>query len=375
MVSSSFWQKIRADFPIVKSCIYLDHASGGPIPLPVAKVIAEHQHEHVHEGDFAWPKWMKRRDEMRCKVARFINADPEEIAFTTSTSHGMNLVAEMLTSKGKVLLNDIEFPSSTVPWLWRKSNVVWQKSHLGRVLLEDLQKKLTPEIKTIVSSYVQYGTGFRQDLTQLGKLKGSRYLVVNATQGFGSLPIDVKAWKADFLVANSYKWLMAGYGGGVLFMKKSLIKKMKPAGIGWRSMQNPDQMKNRVLDPRPDAARYEWGCPSFPTLFAFGAACDYLSGIGKEKIEKRILGLTDYAVELLEKAGFEIYSSRVEKEKSGIVIIKMEKSKEIWKRLLAKKTYTSPRGEGLRIAPHFYNSEEEIEKFVKALKSTMRRTR
>ena len=363
----SFWQKIRKDFPVTRSCIYLDHASGGPIPRPVHEKIITFYEEHVREGDLAWPRWIRRREEVREKVARFLHADPSEITFIQSTSQGMNWTAELLAGTGPVLTNESEFPSSTLPWIWRKAKLIWQKPDRGKISLAGLQALLSPSVKTVVTSFVQYASGFRQAMEALGKIKGNRWLVVNATQGFGALPIDVKKWNVDFLMAASYKWLMAGYGGGVLYVRKKWLEHFRPASVGWRSMREPERMDNRRIDLKKDASRYEWGCPSFPTIFAVGAAVDYLSAIGIQKIEKRILELTDFAIRGLERRGFEIISPREQKYRSGIVVFKVKDPEKIWRRLLREKIYVSPRGGGLRLAPHFYNTFEELEILIKKL--------
>jgi len=365
---ASIWAKIRTDFPITKKCVYLDHAAGGPIPRPVFEKIQKYYEENAQESDFAWPKWVKRREGVRQKVARFIHADPDEIAFTSSTSQGMNLVAELLADRGEVLTNTCEFPSSTLPWIWRKAKIVWQKPAMGKVSLRQLGSLLSPSVRTVVTSFVQYGTGYRQDLAALGKMKGKRFLVVNATQGFGAFPIDVRLWNADFLVTNSYKWLMAGYGGGVLYIRKKWLDRLSPESVGWRSVKFPERIDNRKIDLSRKASRYEGGCPSFPTIFGVGAAVDYLSAIGKSKIAKRILQLTDFLITGLENKGFEILTPLEKKHRSGIVIFKSKNAVNLWQKLLKNKIYVSLRGGGIRVAPHFYNSFEEIDKLLKILK-------
>lgn len=363
----SFWKKIRKDFDVTKRGVYLDHAAGGPVPKPVQKRVNRFLKENAAEADFAWLKWVKEREDARKVVAKFINAEPEEIAFIGSTSQGMNYIAEMIAPEGPILTNTLEFPSSTVPWLWRRAPLIWQKSKDGKVDLPTLKTLLSPGIKTIVSSFVQYSTGYRQEMQSLGALKGNRYLVVNATQGFGALPIDVKKWNADFLVANSYKWLMAGYGGGVFYIKKNLLSQLRPGTVGWRSMNFPEEMNNQKLDLNPHALRYELGCPPFPAIFATAAACQYLMDIGMSKIEKRILELTDFLIEKLQAKGFEILSPLEKIFRSGILVFKVKDAVKLWKKLLDRDIYVSPRGGGIRVAPHFYNSFEEIEAFIKVV--------
>lgn len=365
---ASFWEKIRRDFANTGSGLYLDHAAGGPIPLPVQSRIQAYLKENASEADFAWPKWMKRLEAARETAARFINAAPEEVAFVHSTSQAMNFVAELIADKGRVLTNTAEFPSSTIPWIERDARLVFQADERGRISLEKLAALLSPGVKTVLTSYVQYATGFRQDMKRLGRLKKDRFLVVNATQGLGALPVDVKAWNADFLCSNSYKWLMAGYGGGILYVKKKWLSKFKPASAGWRSVIDAEAMNNRKFRLLPSAARYEFGCASFGTIFAVGAAMDYLMEIGREKIEKRILALTDYAAASLSKNGFEILSPRSSaEESSGIVVFRVKNPHHVWKRLIASRVFVSARGEGLRLGPHFYNTHEEIDQFLKKL--------
>lgn len=361
---SSFWSEVRKDFPITERCIYLDHASGGPIPRPVYEKLPQYHNEHFTQADFAWPKWMERKEEVRRKAAKFINADPSEVTFISSTSQGINLIADMVAKSGKILTNSCEFPSSTIPFVYRKSKIVWQKPENGRISLETLKKKLSGT-QTVLSSWVQYGTGFRQDLETLGKIKGSRFFIVNATQGFGALKPDVQKWNCDFLCTNSYKWMMAGYGSGILYVRKKILDKFKPSFVSWRSMEDPEIMDNKKIQVRKDAARYEIGCPSFPMIFAVGAALDYFSQIGAEKIEKRVLELSGFAVQGLKKAGFEVVTPEAEKDRAGIVIFKAKDPEKLRNKLLAEKIYLSVRGGAMRIAPHFYNSFEDLETFIK----------
>ena len=364
--------EIRRDFPITQKYIYLDHAAGGPIPRPVLEAIQQFQKENAEGADFHWLEWMKRRDEARQTVADFIGANPEEIAFISSTSHGMNLVAELLSEEGKVSLNESEFPSSTVPWLWRNAKVVWGSERFAEQT--DKKAAVLPQAgsdpgdaRTIVTSFVQYATGRRENIETLGKTKGDRFLVVNATQGFGVLPIDVKKWNADFICTNSYKWMMAGYGGGILYIRKPLLEKFRPQGAGWRSMIGCDLMNNKNLEMKKAGERYEWGCPDFSAMFGFAAAIRYFSQIGIERIENRVLELTDYLIQELQNKKFKILSPLEKELRSGIVVFEMDQPVKTWQKLLSQGIYVSPRGGGIRVAPHFYNTEEEIDLFLKKL--------
>ena len=367
------WKKIRRDFPITKRFTYLDHASASPIPKPVHEAVLRYYDELAGFADFSWNRWTHRREEARCKIASFIHAEPEEITFTSSTSHGMNLIAELIASEGDVLTNALEFPATTVPWIHRHAKLKFLEPNRGIISVDQLKRNLTARIKTILTSFVQFQNGFRQDLEAVGKIKGNRFFVVNATQGFGYLPIDVKRAKIDFLVTNSYKWLMAGYGGGILYINRKWIRKFKPSSAGWRSAPHPETFDNRRAPLKAEASRYEYGCPPFPHIFAMGAAIDYLSGIGLSNVWKRIYSLTRFLIDQLKKYGFKIFSPLELSSRSGIVVFDVKNPQKLTNQLLARRIYVSARGGGIRVAPHIYNTEEDILVFMKALKEEIKR--
>ena len=367
------WSKIRKDFPITKRFTYLDHASASPMPAPVYRAVRRYYDELGGFADFSWNRWITRREEIRKKVAQFIHAEPDEIAFTTSTSHGMNLIAELIAEKGAVLTNDLEFPATTVPWIWRNAKLKFLKSQNGTISLSSIRQNLTSGIKIILTSFVQYQTGFKQDLEALGRIKGNRFLVVNATQGFGYLPIDVERARIDFLATNSYKWLMAGYGGGILYMNRKWIRKFKPNSAGWRSVPHPEQFDNRKAVLKHDASRYEFGCPPFPHIFAIGAALDYISEIGFSRVTSRISALTGFLKDRLWKSGFKVLSSDLPEHRSGIVVFSVKKAQKLTNQLLARRIYVSARGGGIRVAPHFYNDEEDLDHLIQVLKEELRK--
>lgn len=364
---ASTWKQIRKDFPIAKNYTYLDHAAGGPIARPVLGKIKKHYDSNTTASDFDWMTWIRDRENIRKRIAKFVHAHPDEITFVSGTSDGMNHIADLLSGEGSLLTNTSEFPSSTIPWVWRKSKIVWQKTREGKVDLKETKKLIDLKTKILLSSYVQYSTGFRQDLEALGKMKGNRYLIVNATQGFGALPVDVKKWNADFMVTNSYKWMMAGYGSGILYIKKKWLNKFKPGHVGWRSAVRPEEMNNRKMDLTSRASRYEFGCPNFPGIYAVGAAVDYFTQVGVKRIEKRILELTDFLLEKLDEKSYQVISPREKKHRSGIVVFKVRNAEKVWKKLFAKKIFVSLRGGGIRVAPHFYNTEEEIERLIQGV--------
>ncbi|MBI4971849.1 MAG: aminotransferase class V-fold PLP-dependent enzyme [Candidatus Omnitrophica bacterium] len=365
------WDSIRKiDFPITQKFTYLDHAAGGVVSRPAFQAANEFWKQALREGDFRWIEWLERKEVARRQIAAFINAEPEEIAFVPNTSEGMNLIAELFDSKAEVIASDMEFPASTIPFLYRKFPVRFLKARGNKTLPEDFRKALRPKTKIIISSYVQYASGFRQNIRELSRVakRHGAVLVVNASQALGAFPIDVKALGIDCLAANSYKWMLAGYGGGIVFVRKGLLRKRKPRFAGWRSVNEPDCYDNRRIDVKSEASRYEYGGPAFPNFFALGTACDYLTSIGKEAIAKRILSLTDYLVDELRAHSIPVLSPLEPEFRSGIVIAKVQNPAETSKKLFRHKIFAIPRGEGLRIAPHFYNNESDVDRLIRFLR-------
>lgn len=364
---SSFWQKVRKDFPLTQKWVYLDHASAGPVPKPIYENLKKTYWDKLYLGDVCWDEWMQRIEESRSLVAQLINADPSEVAFTASSSDGMNRIADLLPKTGKLVACDLEFPTTTVPWIYRGRKIHWLKPISG-VVTPEQYLKAAGKNDVLLSSFIQYQNGLRQDMEAMGKMKQGRVFIANATQGLGCLPVDVKKWKVDFLCGNSYKWFMAGYGGGILYINKRWLKESKPAFVGWRSMRDPDHHDNRKIDLKLTAARVELGCPNFLAAFSLGEMARYFLEIGPSRIEKRILYLTDLLIEGLHSLGAEILSPLESKYRSGILVFKVKNPAKTAARLREKKIYVMPRGGGIRVAPHFYNNDEDIEIFIKNLK-------
>lgn len=360
------WNKIRDQFPATKRFTYLNAAEGSPLPLTTAAEGKRFYDEMTARGDSVWKEWLERTEKVRKKVAKFINASKSEIAFTVNTSHGMTLVADMFDGKGEVLTMDDEFPSSTFPWLHKKYRVHFVKPKKAIFSIKDIEKKITKKTKILVTSYVQYCTGFKQDLVELGKLckKKGIIFVVNATQAAGAMPIDVKKANIDFLVWSGYKWQMAGYGIGVLYINKKWFKKLKFPIAGWCSVKKPELMDNKKLDLKNEASELEVGCAHFPNIFALGGALDLLNKIGKKNIQKRILELDDYLVEKVKNIGLKIDSPLNKKHRSGITIIRMENAQKIVEKLWKKRIMVSAKGTGIRVSLHVYNNKKDIDRFV-----------
>jgi selenocysteine lyase/cysteine desulfurase len=368
------WNTIRDQFPATKKYIYLNAAGGSPVSVLAANAARQFYDEMEQEGDTLYEHWMNKTERVRERVAAFIHADPEEIAFTMNTSHGMNLVASIYSpQEGTVLTMEDEFPSSTLPWINKGYTVTFVESDKYTYPIEHIENHITPQTKFLVSSLVQYSTGFKQNARALGDLckKHDLIFVLNVTQAIGVIPIDVREYNVDYLMFTGLKWPMAGYGTGVFYINKKMLRHINMPVAGWQSVHYPENMNNTELDLEYSGRAFEMGCPPFATIFALGAAFELLNSIGKQTIYERIMYLSRYFEAAIEQIGFTILSpQKADTSRSGITLIKHHEPDKTVEKLAQEGIIVSKRGSGIRVAFHIYNTEEDIDRLVQALKQT-----
>jgi selenocysteine lyase/cysteine desulfurase len=369
------WSEVRKEFPVCKKYVYLNPAGGSPVSKSAADEGKRFYDEMLEFGDTYWNNWLERTEKVRASLAEFIGAGRDEIGFTTNTSHGMNLVAQFLKNKGTVLTMEDEFPSSTFPWLNQGTKIKMVKAIDHAFPIEAIKKEITPDVKILITSYVQYKTGFRQDLEALGQFckENDLIFVVNATQALGIFPVDVKKCHIDFLMFTGLKWATAGYGIGGLYIDKKWLKPDNFPFAGWRSVEVPEKMDNLALDLKNEASVIESGCPHFPNIFALGGALNLFNKIGPDRIMKRVLFLNRLIEKKLIEMGIEVICQQEDIHRSGILIAKIPDPKSVVEELLKKNIIVSARGEGIRVSASIFNNETDVQTFIDELKTILKK--
>lgn len=360
------WDDLRKDFPGLKNRVYLNAAAASLTPRWVREEVERYLQEMEQNGDEHWDLWLAQAEVVRERVARFIGAQADEVAFVTNSSEGMNILADLVADGGPVLSDELEFPTVTLPFIHRGAQIQFIPAIEGELRLEMFDDVHAPRAATIAVSHVQFSNGFRLDLEALGEIKGRRPLIVCGSQSVGAFKVDVSAMKIDGLACAGHKWMGAGYGAGFVYVSKELLKKPS-RGLGWRSVKDPFAFNNRGGVPVGTARRYEYGCPSFTGIFALGAAVSYLDGIGQERIQARVLQLNTALTSALLHEDFEVLSPSGS-GRSGQTLVAVEDPGEAVEFLRSKNIVVTQKPEGLRVATHFYNNDEDIERFVAALK-------
>lgn len=363
------WDEIRKEFPVTENSTYLNAAAAGPLSRATVAAATEYYQQMMNDGDIHWDEWLEKREDVRRKVAAMINAEPDEVALTTNTSSGMNVIIDALETHGEVISCDLEFPVSTLPWMNRRIPVHLVKSIAGAVEIDDVREAMNVRTGIICMSHVQYSTGFRIDLDELGAAKGGHALVVNAAQSAGAFEIDVKRMKIDALSATGHKWMLSGYGSGFVYLSRELQERSKPRAIGWLSVEDPYSDRNNEIHLRHDtAARTELGCPHFAGMFALGASVDLITKLGIKNIEARALELNRLLTTRLTEAGWQVLSPLADESmRSAETLVAADDPEGLVSRLAADKIIVTKKPQGIRVATHFFNNEADIERLIDAL--------
>jgi len=367
------WEGVRALFPVTETYAYLNSAGAGPVSRLTSETAAKFYLETEEAGDRLWEVWLARRERARADVARLINAEPDEIAFTTNTSSGMNLIVDALEGAGRVVSCELEFPVTTIPWMHRGIEVELLKAPGGMLRAEDVLAAARREDAGVIClSHVQYSTGARTPVEEIGANKGSQYFVVNASQSAGVFPIDVKRMGIDALCATGHKWMLAGYGSGFVYLSREILEATRPRAVSWMSVEDPFAMRNDAYRLREDAAaRAETGCPHFAGIFALGESARRLHGLGVDNVGRRALALNRRLTESLSAAGHEVLSPLGdERWRSAETLVRAADPRAAVRQLSRRRVAVTIKPEGFRAATHYFNDDSDIARLVAALDET-----
>lgn len=371
--------QFRSWFPIVDRWVYLNHAAVSPLSVLVRQAMDDYLDVAARGPD----EWDAIEEELRQTtrewVARLINADAEEIALVPNTSTGLSIVASGLPLEpgDEVLLCDMEFPANVYPWMAQERRGVKTRilpHREGGLAVDDLVRALTPRTRVVAVSTVEFLTGFRNDLDAIVSLCHERgiYVVADGIQSLGVLPFDVRACPVDALVAGGFKWLMGPQGIGFLYCRRDLIPEVTPPIVGTDAMVGGKDYRNYQFQLFSDARRFEPGCPNFVGMAGLRAAVKMLLEVGIERIAAHTRLLTDRLTERLQEKGFRIASCLRSEHRSAIVSFEVGDPEAVWARLRRRGIAVSPREAYIRVSPHFYNTPEEIDRFLEEVTVAVR---
>jgi selenocysteine lyase/cysteine desulfurase len=381
-LSAIDWNGWRQYFPVTRRWAFFDHAAVAPISGPACDALMEWAADVVENGAVHERRWLKRIEEVRSLVGQLVNADPLDIAFIKNTSEGIGIVAEGLPwrSGDNVVTAAEEYPANIYPWLNLASRGVETRlvpSKAGRIPLDDIRAAMDGRTRLLTLSHVEFSSGYRHDLAALGELCRERgvYFFVDAIQGLGVLPLDVRALPIDFLAADGHKWLLGPEGAGIFYIRRELVDRLHAVDIGWNSVVGARNFSKIDFRLKPHAGRWESGSLNVGGISALGASLQLLLRLGLPAISARVLELTDAVCEGVQRLGLEVYSSRTDAEKSGIVSVAIPGTDpgKLVRSCREANIVINQRAGRLRVSPHFYNSADEIEHLLQTLRALLKK--
>lgn len=368
--------RVRELFPITRKYNFLNAAAVAPLSRPASEAMLryiEHTCEHATLGaDF-----YQNAERIRSLAARLIGATADEVVFTKNTTEGIGWVAGGLPWKtgDNVVITAVEFPANVYPWMGLGKQGVelrMVKEVDGRVPVEEVIAAINERTQVVSVSAIQYASGFRMDLSRLGRTCRERgvLLCVDVIQALGAFPIDVQAMQIDFLSADGHKWLCGPEGCGIFYCRRELLDRLTPVFAGWLCMEDALDFGNYRFAFLRSARKFDTGSYNLAGICGLGASIEMWLEAGIDTVAERVLALTDRLVEGVRAKGYRVVSSRRPGEASGIVAFVSDRHdhEAIRKRLQEEHHIIIACREGrLRVSPHAYNTPEEIDQLTDLL--------
>jgi len=377
--------KWRNEFPILEKAVYLISHSLGAMPKATYDRLHEYAETWATRGVRAWAEgWWDMPVTLGNEVGRIIGADPGTVVMHQNVSICQSLILscfEPTSKRNKIVYSELNFPS--VMYVYEaharngKLRIETVKSDNGiTVPLERMLAAIDEETLLVPFSHVLFKSAFLQDakaITERAHEMGAM-VVLDTYQSAGTVPFSVKGLNVDFATGGSVKWLCGGPGAGYLYVRPDLQTKLEPKTTGWMAHEAPFAFETE-LRYAPNASRFLHGSPAIPALYAAQSGYQIINEIGVERIRAKSVRQTNRLIALAEEAGFEVTSPRHHSQRGGTVTVAHEHAAAITRALIRNNFIVDYRpGAGVRISPHFYSTDEELDLVIDEMK-TIRDTR
>jgi cysteine desulfurase / selenocysteine lyase len=370
-------------FPVLREWDFFNHAGVCPLPKVAGDAFRTYAAQ-AEAGAYLGTHWYGDIEKLRVASAQMINAHRDEIAFVKNTSEGISIVANGLDWQwgDRIITTNVEYPANVYPWMevvrTRGAKLVMVEEETDangarHVPVEKILKEADhPQTKIVTLSHVEYASGQRHDLSKIGAFcrENGKLFCVDAIQTLGVLPVDVQAMNIDYLSADGHKWLLGPEGAGVFYCRRELIERTRPVMVGWMNVIDAQNYGDYNYTLRSDAQRFECGSYNVPGLLSLRASLEMFKGLGAGATSQRVRELTDRLIEKLKVKGYQVLSPRDKWQWSGILSFASptHHHEQIVLDLRKKQRTEIALREGrLRASPHFYNTEEQIDRLAERL--------
>jgi cysteine desulfurase / selenocysteine lyase len=368
----ALWDRYAHYFPVREHLIYLNHAAVAPLCKPAADAMKQLADDCTLFGSRHYKDWLDTYEGLRVAAATLIGAGSSEIALVKNTSEGIATVAMGLDWKpgDRIVAFLEEFPANLYPWKKLEEKgiaVTW-------LSVDDPLDKIADAARgarLLAISFVQFLTGYRAPIQAIGEIcRANRCIfLVDAIQGLGAFPLDVRACHIDALAADGHKWLLGPEGCGILYVNKALQDRIEPVEFGWTNVAGYNDYASRDMALRQDAGRYECGTLNTIGCFGLKASIELLLEVGAGKIAPVVQNLGDRIAEGVVRKGYEVLGNRTPETGAGIVSFRKPgiPATEVVRQLAAAGISAAPRAGWVRTSPHFYIPPSDIDRLIEEL--------
>ena len=364
---------IRRQFPTLDNWVYLDTAAKAPLPKCAEEAMISYMAdmwEQVGERAFS----IQEIELARETLARLVGVSPSTVSFLKNTSEGINIVAHGLGLEAgdKVLISEFEHSACVLPWRRLEKigvEVVVVRGSDGRIPPESFIEKMDDRTRAVGVSWVAYGNGYRFDIPAIAAACRERDIVlaVDGIQAIGVLATPLTELGADVVVAGGFKGLLSPTGTGFLYCREGFASRIEPAYAARFSFESDDKWQ-QPLRLATDSSRFEYGNPNYLGIWVMRHSVELILDIGLDQIERQVEDLTTYLYERVEDRGFKVVTPKSWHERAGILSFDVTEPEMVRQQLLDRRIVVNVRdGNTLRVAPHFYNTRQDIDTLVGAL--------
>jgi selenocysteine lyase/cysteine desulfurase len=375
MLTDQHIADLRSHFPILREKTYLYNCSQGALSDAVEGGMRDYA-ASWRTSTAPWEDWMQAHEALRVSFARFINAEPEEVAIVTSASAGINPIANALTfdRRNKVVMSEYEFPTMGHIWLAQRprgAQIQFLDGVSDTVPTECYAAAIDDRTRIVPLTHVSFINGFRSDVAAITKIAhaSGALLFLDGFQDCGTRPIDVKALDVDFYVTGTLKYLLGPPGVAFLYVRRELIETLSPTVTSWMAQRDVFAFNTKCLDPAPNAHRFEGGSPAMPNVYMARPALELLTGIGMDNVASQIERLTRAFMQ--GARDLKIHSKTPSSTIGPLVVLRSNDPAAALARLTARGVIPSVRKDGIRFGFHVYNTMEDVHATLNALEDNL----
>ena len=378
MLSDEHILALRSRFPILREKTYLYNCSQGALS-DAAEAGMQAFLNSWRSSPAPWNDWVESYQGMREEFARFINAEPDEVAVVTSASAGINVIANAMdfSERPNVVMGEYEFPTMGQIWLAQRprgADIRFLDAVKGEIPLSAYERAVDRQTAIVPLTQVSFLNGFRSDVAGVTRLAHERGALVflDGYQDCGTRPVDVKKLDVDFYVTGTLKYLLAPPGLAFLYVRRSLIQGMNPTLTSWMAQRDVFAFDTQTLDPASEARRFEGGSPTMPSIYAARPALQLLSDVGMQNVADQIAHLSRKFLAGLRD--LRIACKTPASSVGPLVVVRSANASELVNNLTAKGVLVSPRLDGVRFSFHVYNHDSDVTKALSALEENIHLT-